>query len=232
MARHPQTNICQECDYNASICRSPLNLRRQQLGARYGDRTLVTTPDLLDFVPQAVHFPFLAPQELSATPEKQQKSPRSDGEIRIAHVTAHPGIEGTRQIQSAIDRLRAKGYNITFIYLHEVPHGQVMKMLGDVDLSIGKMKMGYYANAQIEAMYLGVPTITYVRREFMTPELEESGFIFTTLDSLESTIEHYLTHPQALAAKKAIARTSILKLHDNQQLGQRLIKIYEELNGR
>jgi len=35
----------------------------------------------------------------------------------------------------------------------------------------GKFTVGYYANAQIETMACGVPTVTYVREEFLTEQL-------------------------------------------------------------
>ncbi|MFM8392411.1 MAG: glycosyltransferase, partial [Acidobacteriota bacterium] len=88
------------------------------------------------------------------------------------------------------------------------------------------MKMGYYANAQIESMYLGVPAVTHVRPEFMTPELESSGLIVSTLDNLESTLEHYLTHPEELAQKRARARSSILELHSEERLTALLMRVY------
>ena len=101
--------------------------------------------------------------------------------------------------------------------------------LADADLAIGKMKMGYYANAQVESLMAGVPTVTYVRPELMTDELRESGFIFATLETLEAVLEHYLRHPEALAAKRAVARESILGLHDNAAIARAHIAIYEAL---
>jgi hypothetical protein len=94
------------------------------------------------------------------------------------------------------------------------------------DLSIGKMKMGYYANAQIEALCCGVPTITYVRDEFMSDALRETGLIFATLDTLESTIEHYLRKPKELQDKRRQASAGIRRLHDNDALVGRLARIY------
>ena len=91
------------------------------------------------------------------------------------------------------------------------------------------MKMGYYANAQIESMVCGVPAVTYVRPEFITPEMEESGLILTDLARLEQTIEFYLTHPDELAKKRDKARSSILRLHDNKKLATKLIGFYRQL---
>ncbi len=226
MRLHPEENICENCDYHGSICTDPVRRRRRKLGQRFGDLILVTTPDMNDFLPGAVCFPFFLPdirQEDYLTGEK--KWPERE-EFRIVHVTGHPGIEGTDEIRRAIDGLRAKGYPVSFRFLHLVGHDQVLREIAAADLTIGKMKMGHYANAQIESMLLGVPAVTHLRREFMTPELERSGFIFTTLAELEGTLEHYLRHPEELERKRKIARSSILELHDNERLGKRMIALY------
>jgi hypothetical protein len=224
MRLHPQVNICQECDYNRTGCMD--GKQRVALAQKFGDLFLVTTPDMQDFMPQAIHFTFF-------TPEIEYEKYRADDhvyargdELKIVHVTNHPGIEGTRHIQEAIDHLRAKGFRINFVFLRGVTPERALEEYREADLSVGKLKMGYYANAQIESMFLGVPAVTSIRPEFITPELEASGMILTDIDHLEETLEHYLTHPEELALKRAIARSSILALHDNDRLAKRLIDLY------
>jgi len=220
---HPQSNICQDCDYKGSVCRD--GRKRMEISQKFGDEFLVTTPDMKDFQPEALHFPFFLP-EIDYEKYKAPEELPADQPFRIVHVTNHPGIEGTRHIQAAIDRLKSRGYAIDFQFLRGVSPERALEAYRDAHLSIGKMKMGYYANAQIESMYLGVPAITYVRPEFMTPELESSGLIFSTLERLEETIEYYFTHPEALAQKRARARSSILELHSEERLTALLMQVY------
>lgn len=227
MALHPACNICAECDHKPPICLTPDSARRRDQARRFGDLILVTTPDMLDFNADARHFPFFAPEAPPAGRRRDAARP-----FKIVHVTNQPGIEGTRHIEAAIARLRARGFAIDFVWMHDCSHADVLAALAEADLAIGKMKMGYYANAQIESMALGVPTVTHVRDEFMTDALRESGFIFATVDSLEATIEGYLRDPVALAAKRAKARASILALHDNDALARRLARHYAALYGR
>lgn len=228
MSLHPACNICTECDHKPPICLTADSARRRDQARRFGDLILVTTPDMLDFNSDAEHFPFFAPLD-AALPAPRRDPARP---FRIVHVTNQPGIEGTRHIEAAIARLRKRGLAIDFVWMRDCSHNDVLAALADADLAIGKMKMGYYANAQIESMAMGVPTITHVRDAFMTDALRESGFIFATLDSLEATIEHYLRNPEALAAKREKARASILALHDNDALARRLARHYAALHGR
>jgi hypothetical protein len=225
MMLHPEINLCQQCDYDPRPCQSIANQRRRSLAARYGDCFLATTPDLLDFAPQATHLPFFHP-EVEPQPVRQRPS---EEPLRLAHVTVHPGLEGTDDIRRTVERLQRKGRRIIFQALSWVRPQEVLSAFAEADLAIGKMKMGYYANAQIESMVMGVPTITYVRPELMTAELQNSGFIFSTLQELENTLEHYLDHPEELARKRAIARLSILRIHENDVITRQLATFYDDL---
>lgn len=225
MQLHPDINICQSCEHHPYICQVLSAARRREWAHDFANATLVTTPDMRDFLPAAKHFPFFAPD----LPEPELHTERSARPFTIVHITNQPGIEGTEEIKAAIAVLKAKGYDIDFRWLRNVPHEEVLAAIAGADLAVGKMKMGYYANAQIETMVCGVPTVTYVREEFLTDELRASGFIFSALPELAQTIAFYVDHPDALEAKRRIARTSILKLHDNDRLAARLVDVYRNL---
>lgn len=222
MQLHPDMNICQQCDYNATVCSSPNSVRSRALAARWATATMVTTPDMLDFMPKAHVSSFFVP-DVDEEPDRGRDGSRP---LRLVHATNHPGIEGTDDIEATVKRLQDKGFAIELQVLGDVSHATVMDAMRQADLAIGKMKMGYYANSQIESMALGVPTITWVRPEFMTPELRASGFIICHLRELEATLEHYLKHPEALDAKRQRARSSILQLHNNHQVALRMVHAY------
>ena len=226
----PVGSICENCDYGPHFaCQSKRTTGRRRLSRKYGDAFLVTTPDMLNFVPNGTHLPFFTSE--SAHHEDTPHIRHNSGDVfRIFHVTTHPGIEGTEEIRAVIESLNRRGYSIELVFLQNVPHEVALEECSRCDMAIGKMKMGYYANAQIESMLLGVPTITHVRDEFMTDELRESGFILTDMAHLEQTIEYYLTHPAELETKRQRARVSILQLHDNEVISRQLSDIYEHLS--
>ena len=224
MAMHPRSNICQECDYRPYVCRTPFNTARRPLAARHGSAFLVTTPDMKDFVPAAQHIPFFVTR-----PNPPKAIARAGRRFKIVHATNHPGIEGSRQIRAAVDALIARGHAIDFIELNGVTHDRVLAELADADLSVGKMKMGYYANLQVESLAAGVPAVTCIREEFVTDAIKASGLILASLDTLEAVLEHYLTHPEELARKKASARDSVLALHDNATIADQYKALYARL---
>jgi hypothetical protein len=155
MRLHPDCNICQDCDYGRVLCENELVAERRALAGRHGDVFLVTTPDMKDFAPEAEHLPFFVPPSLP--PRKETRS-AAGLPFKIVHATTHPGIEGTARIEAAVDALRKKGFSIDFVFLKGVPHERVLAELVDADLSIGKMKMGYYVQRPSRKHGDGVPT--------------------------------------------------------------------------
>lgn len=230
MALHPEMNICQDCDHHGRVCRQ--GKKTVDLFKKYGDFFLVTTPDMRDFIPEAQHFRFFRPEidydEYTAGIPQSKRG----GAFKIVHATNHPGIEGTRYIVEAVRSLKSRGYSIDFVFLRGVTHEKVLREIHDADVTIGKMKMGYYANQQIESLYLGVPAITYIRPEFMTSGLENSGLILTDIEHLENTIADLIDHPKKLEQKRSVAHSSILHLHDNDKLADELIGYYRQLLDR
>jgi len=225
MAMHPRINICQECDYDPYICKTAFNRQHRPLAAAHGHAFLVTTPDMKDFSPAAQHIPFFVTRPDIAPSISDRSRP-----FKIVHATNHPGIEGSRQIRDAIASVAAKGHAINFVELNGVTHDRVLAELADADLTIGKMKMGYYANLQIESLAAGVPAVTCIRDEFVTDEIRNSGLILASLDNLADVLEHYLTHPDELAHKRRIARDSVLRLHDNAAIAREYAALYSRLS--
>jgi hypothetical protein len=179
---------------------------------------------MLDFMPSATVSSFFAPVlDIGTICSEPWDGNRP---LKLVHVTNHPGIEGTERIREAVETVRARGFQIEFLHLRDVSHSEVIHALREADLAIGKMKMGFYANAQIESMACGVPTITWIRPEFMSDALRESGFIISHLDDLEATLVAYLSDPAALARKRALARPSILALHQNDAIAKTTLDAY------
>ncbi|MBF0323976.1 MAG: hypothetical protein HQL42_02785 [Alphaproteobacteria bacterium] len=210
-----EAGICQECDYFPNyLCEFQENRRRRLVARHLCDALLVTTPDLLDLWPTARHLPFFLPVDAPAEiSERPAWTPDCGRPLTIVHVTDQPGIEGSEEIRRCLARLRNAGLPIEFRHVTGASRDEVYAALAEADLSIGKMRMGYYANAQIEAMIMGVPTVTWVRDDLRSPELEDSGLIICTLPKLEETVRGLIENPDLLAAKKRIARDRVVQMH-------------------
>lgn len=227
MDAFPDTNICENCDYAPNyLCYARENNRRRWFAQKYANKILVTTLDLCALWPTGIHVPFFLPDF-----ESSDTTVKSDSRIKgrpfiLVHITNQPGIEGTAEIITVVEALKHEGYNIEFRHIHGKNHDEVKAALMLADCSIGKMKMGYYANAQIESMMLGVPAITWVKDEYMTQDLNKSGFIFASLRELKDTLIQVIETPGFLEEKRKIAYSSILKIHDHDVIYQSICDAY------
>lgn len=219
---NPLHNICLDCDYSGKTCRSPIHHARLAAFKRAQALELVTTPDLRDFHPKALHLPFYAP------PLTQRKSaPFRLGEtLRIVQVTNHPGIEGVRYIREAVEKLQRAGRSLTYEVISESAHAQALEALASAHVTIGKMKMGYYANSQVESLALGVPAITWIREADLPSGLAESALILSDLADLEKTLLNIMDDPAFLESKSKLCHATIQRFHNNLAIAKSLAGFY------
>ena len=230
---HPEPiyNICFKCDYNGKACSGSDLVKRRQVLKKVAHKHIVTTPDLKDFYPNSVHIPFFSPTEYRSNYQFSSKRDYQLGEtLRIVQITNHPGIEGAYEVQNIIDQLKAKGYQVDYKLLSGISPQESAQELTKADLSIGKMKMGYYANNQIESLALGTPCITYIRSDFMTPGLNSSAFILTDLSQLAQTLESIIKKPEILMSKRKLIPEFLTTHHSNQNIIDLYNQIYDELS--
>ena len=219
---HPKLNICQNCDYGRIRCDDLKAKYQRRVFDRFSDKELVTTPDLLDFVPKAEYFPFFAP-EVKELELPENKDPH------IVMVTNHPGIDGLYEVKEILKRLQREGLKFSYELLVRVSMERIKQSYQKADLTIGKMKMGFYANSQIESMMMGIPTVSYIRndleRQYEIPEM----LINTSLDNLKNTIRELLKNPKKLKEIRRKTRKSIIDIHKNKLLVTKIKKIYSKI---
>jgi len=225
---NPELNCCQECDYPDSYCHNPQRDSLASLAKRYGDLFLVTTPDLNDFFPEAVHFPFLLPELPGQTSSPTTRDRSLGNPIKILHLTNHEGIDGTKYLVEAIRRLKEEGFVIELLIPQKVHFQKILGMYSEVDLSVGKLRMGYYANAQIESMSLGIPTMCYIREEFLK-KIPDCPIINVRPENLYEKLIYYLDHKDELLTMGGKGPDFVRKYHSGSILGKRLIELYQRV---
>ncbi|MBF91660.1 MAG: hypothetical protein CMP34_02495 [Rickettsiales bacterium] len=191
---------------------------------KYANKILVTTRDLLDFYPEATHIPFFSINEKNyyQTPKKF---------IKIIHASNQPIIEGTNQIIKVINQLKNEGFLIDFIYLKDKKFDEVINELKSCHLSIGKLRMGDYANFQVESMSLGIPTITFVRNNIIkkNPYISESGLFISNLSRLKDTLKFILQNKEILNQRSKMVKKFVNKYHNNTVIAKKLKSVYMDL---
>lgn len=230
MRLQPVLNCCQECEYPVGSCDT--DYQRQQVGImrKYGDLFFVTTPDLRDFVLGSEHVPFIHPMGVNF--ESIVAVPRDPAVFRVVTSSNHHGIDGTRFIRAAVGRLQREGRAIELIEVSQMPYREALAVYKSADVYVGKLRMGYYNNANIETMMLGVPNMSYIREDFRSIA-PDCPIIITTPDTVYDQLHHYIDRRDDLRAIGARGPAFVRAHHDPQQIVKLMIARYNEaLAGR
>ena len=148
MQLHPDINICQSCDHHPYVCQTLSAARRRVWAEEFADATLVTTPDEGLAGRRAPFF---------SADVAERNAPLSGRPFTIVHITNQPESKAPPRLSRPSTRSRPKA-DIDFRCSMTFRTRSACE-IANADL-VGKMKMGYYANAQIETMSCGVPTVT------------------------------------------------------------------------
>lgn len=228
MKLQPGLNCCQECDYPIGSCDTDYQHSQVAITAQYGDLFFVTTPDLLDFVPgrTAEHIPFIHPVgvDFASIPAAR----RSATTFRVVTSSNHPGIDGTRFVRDAVSRLRSEGRAIELVEVNSMPYREALAIYKSADVFVGKLRMGYYNNANIEMMMLGVPNMSYIRPEFRGI-VPDCPIIPTTPDQVYERLSHCIDHPEELRAIGARGPAFVRAHHDPARIVRAMIDRYNEV---
>lgn len=123
---------------------------------RLADRVFVSTPDLLDDLPDAEWLPNPAPL-LDPAP-----APENDPPV-VIHCPSNPARKGTAVIEQAVVRLQAEGYEFSYQRFTGRPHAEVLQGMREADIVIDQAGViGMYGMVGIEAMALGRPVLAHL----------------------------------------------------------------------
>lgn len=215
-------SCCTECDYPLEACKNSFKDKNRTLAKRYGDLFLVTTPDLLDYIPEAHHLPFM--RDLLDY-ESIPSFPKPNGTIRIVHASNHDGIEGTPYVEKAVARLKSEGYPVELIILRKVPHEEALQIFRDGDICVGKLMMGYYANFQIESMAMGKPTLCYFRDDLKL-FAPDCPIVNTTPKDVYENLRRLCEDKNLREDLGRKGMEFVKKNHDNVEIGRKLLRYY------
>ncbi len=229
MAVNPDLNCCQECDYPEGSCDTDYQRKRIEKARRHGDLFFVTTPDLRDFLPEAEHIPFIPPYgiDLAAV----EPVPKRNGVFRIVTSSNHPGLDGVPHLRAAVDKLREGGQSIEMVEVIREDFQDALRIYKSADLFAGKLTMGYYNNANIETMMMGIPNISYIRETFLK-DIPDCPIIVARPDTIYECLREWLPRRDALQERGRHGPAFVAKYHDPETINHRLVGRYNQALGR
>jgi len=112
----------------------------------------VSTPDLLEFVPDAEWLP----NPVDLTNLKYSEFDKS-GPLKILHAPTNREVKNTEAVEDAISQVKEEGLDIQFTLIEDAQHSELINQISKHDLVIDWMnpEYGIYGVFSIESMALG-----------------------------------------------------------------------------
>ena len=224
-ASNPDLNVCQECDYPVGSCDTDHQRRKISVGRQHADIRFVTTPDLLDFAEGAEHVPFIAPYSMDL--EAITPAPTTPGVFRVVTSSNHPALDGVRFVRDAVQRLASEGVAIELVEVFHMPFREALAVYKSADLYCGKLRLGYYNNANIESLMLGVPNMCYIRDAFKD-RIPDSPIINARPETVYTQLKEWVSKPDELKRLGRLGPDFVRRYHDPDRVMVQMLARYNQ----
>lgn len=218
LATQPRAT-CTECD---PFCNPARQKRVLASAARYADRELVSTPDLLSSVPGARHLPVAL--DLADYPHGPARAlPRL-----VVHAPTNRLIKGTRYVESAFEALRPRFPDVRFEVIERRPWRELLGILAEADVVVDQLFMGWYGMVAVEAMALGKPVLCFIRDDFEA-RLVDCPLVRCTREDLAEQLAAVLSDAAGRETLGARGRAYAEREHAAPVIAGRLLELYRSL---
>lgn len=187
---------------------------------QYGDRFVVTTPDLLRFVPEAAYIPAAVRiEELEILEPKRRDLP-----LHVVHAPSDPLIKGTSHVLDALRPLVQRG-DVTLSLVRGLSRKRALKIYRTADIAIDQLLIGWYGVFAQEMMALGKPVVCYINKELRAYQ-RDLPIIDADPGSLQSVTEKLIADEDLRKRKGMEGRRFVERVHDSRIVAEKLIKLY------
>lgn len=228
LQRHARA-ACTECD---PFC---VPARQKQVIAqarRYGRAILVSTPDLLESVPDAEHFPVAIDLDRWSPLPPAEWQPSAPGRLRVLHAPTNRLIKGTRLVVEAVEAARRRVPGIEFELLEGVPWLELRERMRRVDVVVDQMFLGWYGLTAVEAMALEKPVLGFLRADFEPRAGDLPLLRVESVASLANALVELAEDAVLRSAAGAAGRAYAARVHAAPVLARRLLALYETVVAR
>jgi hypothetical protein len=172
------------------------------------------------------HFAIDTECELHLNPKKEFAS------FRVLHAPNHRNLKGSKSVEEAVSILKSEGLNIDLTLLSGVSNTQVLHELGEHDLVIDQLVIGWYAQFAIESLARGIPTICFISPEFknLYSNLYPNGFfelpfIEANTSNIVEVLRNCYLNRSNLQAVSIRGRAFVHTFHSFDHIGNMFVDI-------
>ena len=208
---------------------SKLRNNGRTFGSKFADAEIVSTPDLLEYAPEATWIPNCIPWH------GLSKIDRNDDRIIIGHAPTNRFYKGTKYFLEAMEQLKKEYPNVDCLLIENKPHKEAMQLLQTCDIvvdSVGfydKRQVGWYGVFTNEAQQMGIPCCTWIKPG-LEPYLEEpNGIVNVTKDNLKQRLEELILDENLRRDLGRSGEKYVEKVHNNRKICEKILTVYDQI---
>jgi glycosyltransferase involved in cell wall biosynthesis len=191
---------------------------------KLADARLVSSPDLLQFVPDGIWIP--QPVDLDYWTPRPANGPKE--KLILIHAPTHRGVSGTDFIISAVEELKKEGYKIELCVIEKTAYDNLKEYYQKADIFLDKVTLGIYGTFAIEGMALKKPVCVFIKDELLPLYPEEVPVMNTNINNLKQNLR-LLIEDEALRRKLGEkGRAYAEKYHDVRKIAEKCLSIYRD----
>lgn len=150
--------------------------------------------------------------------------------LRIVHSSNHRELKGTVYLQNAIDSLRSKKVDIELVVVENMPNSMALEIYRTADIIFDQCLIGFYGYFALEAMALGKPVMSFIRKpnEYLLHP-KECPILNTHITTIENDLRSLVMKRDKLAEIGRLGRNYVEKYYSIEAFASRLGNTYREL---
>lgn len=201
-------------------CDEPRILGKIEICRRFCDDLFVSTPGLLDYVPDATWVPHaLDPASWDCRRPPERPVPV------VLHIPSRRGTKSSDRVDDVLSRLHGEGV-IVYRALHGLTRGELQAAIQDGDIVVDSIGIGDHGLISVEAMAAGAIAVAHVheRARARNPGVP---VVEATAATLRAVIARLAADPDERQRLREVGRAWVRARHDRAQIGRMLVDRYE-----
>ena len=187
------------------------------------DAQVVGSYDAIRWVPEAeVIPPGIDVRRIDLAPPSERARPV------ILHAPSSRARKGTEHVLAACDGLDAE-----LRLVEDLDHEEAFERYREADIVVDQLNSGWYGMFAIECMALGKPVVGHVHEEAAQRTADAFGvevpIVRARKEDLRERLERLVASPEERARLGAASRAYAERVHDLEQVTDRLLALYSRL---
>ena len=201
-------------------CDEPRILGRLEICRRFCDDLFVSTPGLLDYVPEATWVPH------ALDPAAWHRPPRPERTVpTVLHIPSRRGTKNSDQVDAVLTELHREGV-IAYRPLQGLTRAQVKAAIQDGDIVVDSIGIGDHGLISVETMAASGIAVAHIHKRARSRN-PGVPVVEATTGTLREVIVGLAADPAQRESLRAVGREWVRSRHDRVQIGRFLVDRYE-----